>query len=190
MTCTMDHISRKLHSSEGKEKVATIESAWKIVEDISGLLPTRVAWPRTLENPHPTGTIVVPFKNQHRLLVFLEPAIWHRKLPNHRNWHSVSNDGAFTTQDFATMNCDTSNAAFQGIITARNLTDVQTAKDLMVQINPLSGRPDSKMWYNNLTLPGSFYYLARLAKNTLIRLAQNIVCIWFVHSSSSIAFVR
>lgn len=43
MTYLVDHVPRKLHSLEGKEIVLIVEFVRKEVEDVTGLVPIRVA---------------------------------------------------------------------------------------------------------------------------------------------------
>lgn len=131
----VDHISKKPQSLEGKEIVVTVESASKKVEDVTGLVLTRVAWSRkTLKTPFPTGTILVSLKKLIRIFRLFETSSLARKITKSPKLHSVPNFRAFPTQEFAIMKSVTSNAALQGIITARNLTDVQTVEDLKVQM--------------------------------------------------------
>ncbi|POS87380.1 hypothetical protein EPUL_003286 [Erysiphe pulchra] len=66
-THLIDHVSRKLTLLEGSNWEVTEERARKEVQSITGLTPTRINWSRkTLENPLPTGTLLVSFKQATR----------------------------------------------------------------------------------------------------------------------------
>ena len=61
-TYIVDHVPRNLYSLDGSKWHITEEYAKDEVKSVTGLLPTKVSWSRkSINNPAPTGTIVVSF---------------------------------------------------------------------------------------------------------------------------------